>query len=871
MAQNSNELIKSTKTLDNEVKAFADGLQYWAKYLAEKILFGSAITDIIIDDAYSFLLQELKLIPNANKPPITINYNLGSNGSFKKVLQFTKLEEVNGVNALKENQTIEFGPNLTIIYGSNGSGKSGYVRMLKKVFYSKAPEEIIKNIYLDSGHKSVSATFNFKSDGKDISHKYPDKSTSPEFDQFSVFDGKSILKHLDQRNEFEFRPSGLKFFAEFTEAIKRVELKLNTEIGNKYSSNYFPSLFEGDSKIKKIIENLSESINIPNLQKYFPLSENELAEKKRIEKKYDDLLLSSKGKEKEITTLESLKKLTLSNKEAIETLNGFFNSDRLKIIYSAISDCLIKESIARREGIESLRSITIKEIGSDEWKAFIEAAEKFALQQKDKETVYPDSVDFCIFCHQPLSNAAQYRILNYWSFLKSNAEQNAKGAQDRLSKIKAEYEKLNFDLFPKDNSLTIWLSERYTNLIPTITQNLTGQKQLSESIIADISTKTPNNRAEIKISTVGHDIIIKDIEESSKLTNDSKLFTELNRLLTEKNLLAHREKLELHFTKIENYIKNQQWISNANKFGWQALKLIITTTEKRLSSIYFNKEYIDIFNEECKELHGEFGISIDSKSAEAKSNRQLLIKGNFPSSILSEGEQKVIAIADFLAEMKLSEINRGLIFDDPVNSLDENRKSEIAERLVKESQKKQVIVFTHDLVFVSSLVSSCDSSNTPIDCHWIERTDDKPGTVWLRNTPSFEKAYKKSGKALEYYNEAKVLGPEKREDKIKNGFAALRTSYESLVIFDLFNGVVQRFNERVSIDSLSEVFIDTTIKDELIDSFSQCCRYMEGHLHGDKYAYKKPILENLNEEINRFNVIKKKILELKKKNKASAQ
>lgn len=862
----SNDSIKSTKTLDNEVKAFADGLQYWAKYLAEKVLLGSAITDTIIDDAYSFLLQELKLMPETNKPPITINYNLGNNGSFKKDLQFTRLEEVNGVNALKENQTIEFGPNLTIIYGSNGSGKSGYVRMLKKVFYSKAPEEIIKNIYLDSGHKSVSATFNFKSDGKDISHKYPNKSTSPEFDQFSVFDGKSILKHLDQRNEFEFRPSGLKFFAEFTEAIKRVELKLNTEMANKYSSNEFPTLFDGDSEIKKIIENLSGSTNIPNLKKYFPLSEDDLTEKKRIEKKYDDLLLSSKGKEKEIRTLETIKKLILSNKETIETLNEFFNSDRLKIINSAISDCLIKESIARKEGIESLRSTTIKEIGSDEWKTFIESAEKFALQQKDKETVYPESGDFCIFCHQPLSHAAQYRILNYWSFLKSKAEQNAKGAQDRLSKIKSEYEKLNFDQFPKDNSLTIWLSEKHPKLIPIINESLTRQKQLSESIIADISAKIPDNRAEIIISTVGHDIIIKDIEESTKLPNDNKIFTELKRLLTEKNLLAHRAKLELHFTKIENYIKNHLWISTVNKFGWQALKLQITTTEKRLSNIYFNKEYIDTFNEECKELHGEFGISIDAKSSEAKSNRQLLIKGNFPSSILSEGEQKVIAISDFLAEMKLSEINRGIIFDDPVNSLDENRKSDIAERLVKESQKKQVIIFTHDLVFVSSLMSSCDNSSTPIECHWIEKTDNIPGTVWLRNTPSFEKAYKKSGKALDYYNEAKSLGPEKREDKIKNGFAALRTSYESLVIFDLFNGVVQRFNERVSIDSLSDVFIDTTIKNELIDSFSQCCRYMEGHLHGDKYAYKKPILENLIEEINRFNEIKKKIAELKKKN-----
>lgn len=50
-------------TLETEVKGFASGLSYWAKYLAAKILSGNAITDIEINIAYSFLLEELNLIP----------------------------------------------------------------------------------------------------------------------------------------------------------------------------------------------------------------------------------------------------------------------------------------------------------------------------------------------------------------------------------------------------------------------------------------------------------------------------------------------------------------------------------------------------------------------------------------------------------------------------------------------------------------------------------------------------------------------------------------------------------------------------------------------------------------------------------------
>jgi Cdc6-like AAA superfamily ATPase len=36
-----------------------------------------------------------------------------------------------GVNALAEDQTLRFGRNLTIVYGDNAAGKTGYIRILK--------------------------------------------------------------------------------------------------------------------------------------------------------------------------------------------------------------------------------------------------------------------------------------------------------------------------------------------------------------------------------------------------------------------------------------------------------------------------------------------------------------------------------------------------------------------------------------------------------------------------------------------------------------------------------------------------------------------------------------------------------------------
>ena len=858
------EVEQQVETLETEVKKFANGLPYWAKFLAEKILSGNAISDNDIDTSYSYLLEHLKLKDETEHPEISIDYNAENSGNYKTDLLFHKLENVEGVNALTENQTIEFSPNLTIVYGANGSGKSGYVRLLKDVFYSKAPEPILPNVHIDSGHKSVNAKFTFKSNNAEISLAFADKDNAA-FEQFAVFDGNSVLKHLENKNEFEFRPAGLSFFAEYTNAIIRVEQKLNTDIQTKQTGNTandLSALFDGNSEIKTLVQNLNADTNIDDLKKYTPFSDEDKTQKEAIQKQYDELLLASKGKEKEIKTLEGIKSLLAQNKQAIEKLNQYFTTETIEKVKTAISDCVTKETTAKSEGIENFKTDKIENVGTTEWKNFIVSAEEFAKTQKAENVVYPENGDNCLLCQQPLSDEAQKLISNYWTFIKSVAEQNAKQAQEKLDKAKENYENLNFDLFPQDNTLTVWLTEKYPNELETLKQKLSEQKTLAQNIIADIQSKTVNERAETQISVEQHTTIDTAIGSSIDLLKEDEQSKALENLLKEKTLLEHKEKFNTHFSKFETFVNNQVWIKKAGKADYAKRK--ITETEKALSNKYFNQKYIDAFNEECQKLNGNFGIDINHTGTAGKSYRQLKLKGKNPNAVLSEGEQKVIAIADFLAEMHLSEVNKGIIFDDPVTSLDEKRKSEIAERLAQEALQKQVIIFTHDLVFVSSLIGHCKEKNTTNDCHWIENVGgNQPGTIWLRNTPSFEKDYKTSGKAQGYYDEAKKSAPEQREDKIKNGFAALRTSYETQVVFGLFKGVVQRFEERVSVDSLKSVFFTIEIRDEILDSFYQCCRYMEGHSHSDKYAYKKPELKNLNEEIQRFNAIKKKISELK--------
>ena len=856
------EVEQQVETLETEVKKFADGLPYWAKFLAEKILSGNTISENDIDTSCSYLLEHLKLKEETEKPEIEIDYNAENAGNYKSDLLLTKLENVEGVNALTENQTIEFSPNLTIIYGANGSGKSGYVRLLKNVFYSKAPENILPNVHIDNGHKAIDAKFTFKSSNTEIPLGFSDKDNA-EFEQFAVFDGNSVLKHLENRNEFEFRPAGLSFFADYTNAIIRVEQKLNAEIQTKQTGNTaddLSALFDGNSEIKTIVQNLKAETKIDDLKKYTPFSDEDKTQKEAIQKQYDDLLLASKGKEKEIKSLESIKSLVAQNKQAIEKLNQFFTTEVIEEIKTAISDCVSKEATAKTEGIENFKTDKIENVGTTEWKNFIVSAEEFAKTQKNENVVYPENGDNCLLCQQPLSDEAQTLISNYWIFIKSVAEQNAKKAQEKLDKAKVNYENLNFDLFPQDNTLTVWLTEKFSEELEVLKLKLTEQKTLAQNIVSDIQNKIATERTALQINVEQHTTIETAIDASIKLLREDEQSKELEKLLNSKTLLEHKEKFNTHFSKFETFVNNQVWIKKANKADYAKRKT--TDTEKALSNKYFNQKYIDAFNEECQKLNGNFGIDINHTGSAGKSYRQLKLKGKNPNAVLSEGEQKVIAIADFLAEMQLSEVNKGIIFDDPVTSLDNDRKKQIAERLAFQATLKQVIIFTHDLVFFYHIKNFSkkflNGINDSFAHHSLERESQLCGKVVANTSPANEGQYHEPTKAESWLAKSKTVNGNERVDCTKAGLSALRTSYEALAIFTILGGTVQRFDPQIRMGRLKDIKYEKSLIFDVVEKHGEISDLIEGHLPSDEFGI-IPTPEILEEHINKFKEIKTKL------------
>lgn len=177
--------------------------------------------------------------------------------------------------------------------------------------------------------------------------------------------------------------------------------------------------------------------------------------------------------------------------------------------------------------------------------------------------------------------------------------------------------------------------------------------------------------------------------------------------------------------------------------------------------------------------------------------------------ILSEGEQRAIALGSFLAELSLANHLCGIVFDDPVSSLDHWRRRDVARRLVEEARIRQVVVFTHDTSFLGQLCDEIEGAHIPHSMMFLEWQGDSPGCV-TDGLPWDHQGYKARINALEQAQsklaKAWPAYPGEREsNQMRHEYDRLRATLERVIQDVVFNGVVKRYRDWIRVDSLEEV------------------------------------------------------------------
>lgn len=402
-----------------------DKLAYWEQLALDKIIAKQSLTFDDHNECLEYLLQDKDLRPKTEqRPKINFLQNIPTeNNSANKSVHLQGISKVRNVNALVGNQHITFDKKLTVIYGKNGSGKSGYARIIGRAGFTRGDQEILRDVLANPDETATPyAQIELVDNTGQQSILEFTGDAIPAMSSFYMFDSAAIEAHLKNQNELSFSPTGLmylKFLVEETDAIRNL---LAQEI-DRHKAYTPPQInWDGKTSVSDLLQSLNAQTKLDEIRSLADLTDEEQEQIVRLEQQIADIenqdsRLIINTKEQGLTDIKNLQQNHISQimsalaESTISTLNQLIEE------YHQIS-----ETISQYQ-LNDLKHPQLHKTGTDEWRTFADAAHKLAQTERID---YPQTGDVCLLCHQPLNLEAQKLVERLWGFHRQAHKLNTK-------------------------------------------------------------------------------------------------------------------------------------------------------------------------------------------------------------------------------------------------------------------------------------------------------------------------------------------------------------------------------------------------------------------------------------------------------------
>lgn len=829
---------------------WAEGTGNWTKLLVQKVVLKE---DALVEDdrkeIYKAFLHDIGLmtekmtIPEITRPKFS---------SSEVDIELVKISNVCGVNRLASGQSLEFSPNMTVVYGENGSGKTGYGRVLKNFGYCyDTKTKIHPDVNGDCDCKQ-SVLIDYKAGGSDQVFTWDGANECIDLAGVSFFNNNCVHLSLDAERHLLVSPIGFHLFAVLTEELAALAKFHKSKIDLLDTSiSWQESLHEGTA-VEKLVSSLSKDTKDEEVTLFATFTEEQEA----------DL----KAKKDEIKKV---------NKELIEKsiteLNQFVTDlNRIKTVVEGhqkqITDKLIAEFAKNLSDLDKLKNkehVGIKDIveekgvelyDSPEFMAFIKAADKY-ITKLDKED-YPASEDeICVYCQQKLSDKSSLDLLkSYREVLNDTTQQDIQKVQGKIKAFSdtivaiPEDNKFHLAVFGADEKavpIQPGFLKTYNRAVSDFKKLIAGQNAKTiESYKLLISFDNTINLLDDKITNLKKDLEVKKQTLSTLKEVESTLQKAINELEDRKKF---SEKIADVNTVIIRFKTKHVLESNTNKFSSRAISTKTTAARGEL----VEKEFRTTFDTELRNFRRSttpVGMTFKTDKGQSKIV-QTISDGYKLNEILSEGEQKAIALAEFLTELQFDKRKSPAVFDDPVTSLDHKIIEEVARRLLKLSKERQVVIFTHSILLLNSIRQVSASplfSGIKLTMYEVQKDEKNTGYLQQIRSPK-EESFKSIRKEI---NDIFNL-PVKERDKQRvilaaKGYGSLRSAIEVLVEMHMLCGTVKRYQKNVAVTNFEKIKTDKIDlhRERLSSIFSRCCGFIDGHTNPDEII-DKPDLDSL--------------------------
>ena len=399
----------------------------WVRFIVAEIL---AVRRLLSPETLSAIrdqyLIEKQLVPGTAPAPPGLTDDAGD-GDSTDPLTLTHLRGCDGVNALTAGQDITFNPRMTVLFGENAAGKSGYVRVLKLLADVRSAEVIIPDIHRPSAPSTPRAVVGYSVGSVQDELEWHGERGVPPFTRLSVFDSRAIDLHLADDVTYVYTPADLAMFGYVHSAIEEVRSLLQEDINARQpTQNPFVSAFNRGTDVFPRIEALGASTNVSELETLANLSAEERTELDTL-KTNIGALSNPSGAEIEM----------LKGRAAI--LQNLISVGKVLVGFDSVAFAVALEAESAASAAQEESATVVFGDGplADElrpaWQRFIEAGEQFLATSG--QAAYPETDDVCIYCRQSLSEAARDLLRSYRSYASGVAAETLRAAASQVTSL----------------------------------------------------------------------------------------------------------------------------------------------------------------------------------------------------------------------------------------------------------------------------------------------------------------------------------------------------------------------------------------------------------------------------------------------------
>jgi len=736
-------------------------------------------------------------------------------------LRLNSISDVRGVNALSPSKPLEFGgSSLCVVYGGNGSGKSGYVRLLKHACGVRNPGELLGNVFAET-REPQRATFSFTEQTGAQRVNWTGEPLA-ELKGVDIYDTSSGLFYVDEESEVTFEPWLLRLFSRLTEACGVLGRMIRIEIAAHASEKPMWPTELGMSTASDWYARLSERTSEEEVATWTQWTEEDEGRLREIEGR-----LAEANHAEKAHALRRRRELVDGLASEVRSWIEGISDARCSVYRGAYNDAVTRRHTADEDARRVFESAPLEGVGSESWRLLWEAARVFSEERAYPQLGFPKVGEdsYCVLCQQELSGESSDRMMSFEVFVKSELQQRATQAEELVATLRGRFPLLpgaaELSLRAEAVALPHGPAGRLAVLVGALEARKRNCLEMRDDLplpAMGVLTEMDSYAAELR-----HEA--QRCEEDARGQNRPDLESKRRELAGRKWLWQQREpvRIEVRRTKAVADLEKADRLTNTHA---------LSRRKSELADELVSKAYVDRFRQELKGL-GATRVRVQLKRTRTEVGRVFhrmtldrATTATRNAQVLSEGELRMASLAAFVADSEGRGARTPFVLDDPISSLDHMYEEAVARRIVALAQGRQVIVFTHRLSLLEYIRTQSERTSLRIDVVSLSRYGVGEVVELPIDLQSTSKAA--NGLANERLAAArKLFGHDDTNYEVaaKALCRDIRVLLERVVEQDLLNGVIRRFNREVhtkgKIHALARIEdVDCSSIDDLVTKYS---------------------------------------------------